>query len=580
MPWIDIFAFFSLISGVIALILGVYVFRYRQSDYQITLSLLFFSVAWWDIAAMFESLSNTLHEHVIWVAITYPGMVFTPVFFFLFIYQYTHISNTLRSLPFSLLFIIPLVSLLFVWIPEWRSFIWKDVLLNQTPYGTIAHFKHGWWFYVLVYYSYALVTLGIFYLIRGLYLFPKRYNLQVRLLMFSSLVPLLANFVYSLNSDYLGGLDLTPIALTIMTILFYFAISKHKLLKLRPVARNIVMENINDGVIVLDDANLLVDCNRAAYIMLNQQGIVSVDGIAIQECFKDNARFTAFLEDDSKDKDEVILPGHYYEITKKTIFNKSGRPSGKILVLHDFTDNKRKEEEITAINQQLKNANALKDFLFKVVSHDLKGPIGNISLLMKLLVEKNEQEKKDNPELKTIHKSLAGVHYLLENILHWANSQVNDLSLQIERNSLLHTLNQAWEVIRYQADEKNIHPDFQCEDSLHAYYDAMTMEIVFRNILSNAIKFSYKDGIIKVVAETNEKNTTIKITDWGVGMADDVLQNLQHSVVMKSQLGTMKEKGTGIGLHMCQNLIRANKGQMDIDSRLNRGTTVTISLPG
>jgi len=578
MTLIGLFIFLSFISGLIALLLGIYVLKHRQSGYQVSLSLLFFSIAWWNLATMFESMSDTLQEHVLWVAITYPVMVLTPVFFFLFIYQYTHISNSIRSWPSYLLFIIPAITCLVVWIPEWRDSIWKDVSLNETPYGTVAHFEHGWWFYVATNYSYALSAIGIFYLMRGLYLFPKRYTLRVRILLISALVPLLANIIYMLKSDYLSGLDLTPIALTIMTTLFYFAISKHKLLQLRPVARDIVIENINEGVIVLDNTNLIVDCNRAATMMLNQLGIYSIDGIAVDECFKENPLFTSFLEDDARERFEMILPDHYYEITKKNILQSSGNLSGKILVFHDFTDNKRKEEEITAINKQLKSANEVKDFLFKVVSHDLKGPIGNISSLTNIMVERSEYAQQETKELKMLHKALANVYYMLENILHWANSQQDELSIKREKNGLLNTINQAWEVIRYQADEKNIQPDIHCEENITAFYDAVTMEIVFRNILSNAIKFSYKDGIIQVVVRADENNATILITDWGIGMSEETIQSTQHNIVTQSQLGTMKEKGTGIGLHMCQNLIRANKGQMDIDSRLNRGTTITIVL--
>ncbi|MBN2275096.1 MAG: PAS domain-containing protein [Bacteroidales bacterium] len=579
MPLIGIFTFLTLISGLIALILGIHVFRYRQSDYQITLSLLFFSVAWWDIATMFESISDTLKEHVLWVAITFPGMVLTPVFFFLFIFQYTHISHSVRSFSFLWLFLIPVVSCMIVWNPSWRDMIWQDVVLNHMPYGTVAHFKHGWWFYVLAYYSYFLVALGIFYLIRGLYLFPKRYNLQVRLLLFSSLLPLLFNIIYMIKSDYLSGLDLTPVALTMMTILFYFAISKHKLLKLRPVARDIVIENINEGVIVLDNRNVIIDCNRAAAKMLNQQDVYTVDSIPIYECFDMHSEFTAFLEDESREKDELLLPGYVFEITKKNISQNSGKISGKILVFHDITENKRKEKEITAINQQLKNANEVKDFLFKVVAHDLKGPIGNISALMNLLIDNREKDGHENGEMRIVNKALKNVHYMLENILHWTNSQYDTLSLNIEKHNLLNTVLSAWEVIRYQAKDKDIQAEFLGEEKILASYDDISMEIVFRNILSNAIKFSYKNSKIEVKVDADEENGYVRIADQGVGMSDKLIESTQKDLVVKSKSGTMKEKGTGIGLHMCHNLVRANKGRMDINSSVNKGTIVTISLP-
>jgi len=78
-------------------------------------------------------------------------------------------------------------------------FVWESVVLNNTPYGSIAHYSHGWWFYVLVYYSYALILLGIIYLLIALYQFPKRYSWQVRILLFSSLVPMISNILYTLK---------------------------------------------------------------------------------------------------------------------------------------------------------------------------------------------------------------------------------------------------------------------------------------------------------------------------------------------------------------------------------------------
>jgi signal transduction histidine kinase len=579
MQLIGIFTFLNLISGIIAIMLGVYVFRYRQSAYQISLSFLFFSVAWWDIATIFESISKTLQEHILWVAISYPGMMATPVLFFLFIYQYTHINNSIRRIFIYFLFFIPVVSCIFVGHPRWRYFVWEDVVLNETPYGGIAHCSHGWWYYIEAYFSYALIILGIFYLIKALYQFPKRYSWQVRLLLFSSLVPLFSNIVYTFKSNYLYGLDVTPVALTMTTIFFYFAISKHKLLQLRPVAWNIVIENIHEGVIVLDSTNTIIDSNNAANKMLENVGVFTAAGISIQVCLQESFQFTDFLSDESKEKAEVNLRDKYFEITRKIIVNRLGKKSGQILVFHDITDSKRKEEEIIAINLQLKNANEMKDFLFKVVSHDLKGPIGNISSLLELWLENNEHTQQEKKELQAINKASVNVYYLLDNILHWANSQQNELVLKPVSHRVYKTISRACEVIHYQATEKNIQINISCSETLTAFYDAVTIEIVIRNLLSNAIKFSYKDGSINVTAGEEDKSVCIKIKDDGIGMSANTIQSTKNNIVVKSHIGTMKEKGTGIGLHMCQNLIHANHGSLAIDSQLNIGTTVTVCLP-
>jgi signal transduction histidine kinase len=579
MPLLVVFFIVNIISGIIAIILGIYAFRFRHTGYQITLSILFFFVAWWDFGTAYESMQNTLQDHITWVALTYPAMMFSPLFLFLFLYQYTHINSTIRRLPFYLLLIIPVLTCIFVLFPQWRVFVWKDIALNTVPNGTIAHFEHGLWYYVAACYSYALLILGMNYLIRSFSQFPRRYTWQVRLLLLSSLFPLVANIIYTVNSEYLLGLDITPVALTVMTILFFIAIYKYKLLQMRPIARTIVIENINEEVIVIDNDNVIIDCNRAANEMLNPLGMKKAVGLSMHDCFADCRELDDFLQNEGKDKSEIVLLGHNYEITKRRMLHQSGKLSGQIVVFHDITDIKRKEEEITAINQQLKNANEIKDFLFKVVSHDLKGPIGNIDSMMKYLIENYKDKADYRQDLQVLHKASANVYQLLENILHWANCQQNELPLRPEVHFLSKTISQACEVIRYQANEKNIAIQVMCDDKTIAFYDTTTIEIVIRNLLSNAIKFSHKNESVDIVAEATDKNAVVKIVDRGTGMQEATIQCLQKNAVLKPQPGTMKEKGTGIGLYICQNLVKANNGRLKIESKLNYGTTVTIILP-
>lgn len=308
-------------------------------------------------------------------------------------------------------------------------------------------------------------------------------------------------------------------------------------------------------------------------------GITATDGIPFNECFSDSIPFTDFLKDEIKEKGEISLNNRFYYITKKKIVHKSGNISGTVLVLHDITEIKRKEEEITAINLQLVNANEVKDFLFKIVSHDLKGPIGNISTMMNFFLEHYSDEQGFRKELQVLYKASTDIYYLLENLLHWANSQQNEIRLQPEYHFLVTTLSQACDVVQYQASEKGISFKISCDDTIQAFYDATTIEIAIRNILSNAIKFSHNNTNIDIVTEVVEKFVLIRVADKGIGMAEKTILRIQNDLIVNPQPGTMKEKGTGIGLHLCISLVKANRGEMLLDSQLNKGTTVTVMLP-
>jgi signal transduction histidine kinase len=571
-----LFGLLNLASGILAFLIAIYVFRKRNLGIRPYLSPLFFSAAWWNIALFFESLSTHLSGHIFWTAVSYPGNMFAPVFLFLFLYHYTHFNKTILKPVIASLMIIPVLSCIFVWIPDLRVMVWPEVTLNSTPWGLIARLEHGWWYYVEAYSSYALIILGIFYMIRGLSLFPNKYDLQVWLLLIASLIPLILNFIYTLNNELFYGIDLTPVAFTLSSSLFYYIISKHQLLNITPIAWNTIMDNIDDGVIVLVNDKIVGINPSAKKILINsgndlKEGTVFPEGISVFN------QLAGFYQNKSADREEIMIGERYFEVSKNHIKDKSGSVASLIIIFHDITEIKKIEAEIRSINQQLSDLNITKDMLFKVVSHDLRGPVGSMVSYLRMVIERDDPIDKNSLEI--LYKTAANASFLIENLLYWAISQGKEISLHPAVNLISNTMARALEPIHYLAFQKEITVVNDCEKNAEAYYDAHSMEIVFRNILSNSIKYSYSGKKIEITCSVDNQHLTINFTDYGIGIAENTLKNILKSVVVKSERGTTNEIGTGIGLSLCFKMVKANNGIFNISSEPGKGTTVSITIP-
>ena len=273
----------------------------------------------------------------------------------------------------------------------------------------------------------------------------------------------------------------------------------------------------------------------------------------------------------------VSLRERSFRLSHNIVRNADNENVGEIFVFHDITEALQKESETLRMNTQLKNANEVKDMLFRVVSHDLRGPICSLTGLLELFVERGEIP---SPEImRVLYKASAGSFYLLDDLLHWANSQRNTLTLSPDYHALCDSVVRVMNLLRFQYQEKEIEVKNGCVQYITAYYDKSSFEIVLRNLVSNAIKFSHPGGHILIEARLGNDFAYLTVKDNGVGISPEILDQLNRDAVVKSQLGTSNEQGTGFGIQMCRALVMANHGELTIVSKPGVGTSVTFTVP-
>ena len=232
-------------------------------------------------------------------------------------------------------------------------------------------------------------------------------------------------------------------------------------------------------------------------------------------------------------------------------------------------------------NKKLSETIQMKNKIFSLIAHDLRSPVVNILYRLNLLKEKEYREEYESFCNSSIEYAQMVIN-LLENMLVWGREQEDKIKYTPERQDLANLVLTNLSIFKETADKKDISVNFTQVGSPVAYFDKDLLDIIIRNILSNAVKYTYRGGRISILlkdkSSTNE-GVMLKICDNGVGIPQDKQKKLFSSEDIESTSGTENEKGTGLGLKLCHDLIRINKGTISIESSPGEGTCFLITLP-
>ncbi|MBK8808887.1 MAG: PAS domain-containing sensor histidine kinase [Bacteroidales bacterium] len=229
---------------------------------------------------------------------------------------------------------------------------------------------------------------------------------------------------------------------------------------------------------------------------------------------------------------------------------------------------------------KLEELNAMKDKLFSVIGHDLRNPFNNIINMSELLLNRTHLINSDKavPYLQHINIGAQTGYNLLENLLQWARSQTGNIKINAEKIQVSEIIRNTLSFFLVSANNKNINIEILIDNSLYIYADLRMTETIFRNLISNAIKFTPEGGKIKISAEVEKDTIKINIQDSGIGISQEKIKLLFNPDSTISTKGTNGENGTGLGLLLCKEFIDKNNGKIIAYSDSN-GATFSIILP-
>ena len=240
-------------------------------------------------------------------------------------------------------------------------------------------------------------------------------------------------------------------------------------------------------------------------------------------------------------------------------------------------------ERLSASENVLKLANDTKNKFFSIIAHDLKSPFSGFMGLSDMLA--NNMDKMKPEMIKTISKTMneesQRIYNLLENLLEWSNTQIGLSDVNLVQIDLLELSTGAIETFLQNANLKNIKLNNNIQKNTLVFADNYMLNTVFRNLISNAIKFTRQNGQINIstIENTGNRTYTVVIEDNGIGMKETVLKHIFDIGSKHTSLGTANEKGSGLGLVLCKEFIEKMSGRIFVDSEYGQGTTFYFTLP-
>ena len=277
---------------------------------------------------------------------------------------------------------------------------------------------------------------------------------------------------------------------------------------------------------------------------------------------------------------EEILNGVTYESTKFPINSGSKKLVAGFSV--DITERKLRELQIAQKNEELQRINAEKDKFFSIIAHDLRGPFSGFLGLTEMLAEKSNGMSKDTTQQIAVlmKDSATSLFQLLSNLLEWSKMQRGLIVFEPVSSLLMNKIIEILPLAAVAAEKKNIAIRYQIDNDLTVYADSNMLAAIFRNLVTNAIKFTPNGGTVTISAKSDSDEwVEISVNDTGVGMSEKTIDALFTLEINTNRKGTDGELSSGLGLLICKDFIDKHNGILSITSEVNKGSTFSFTLP-
>lgn len=241
----------------------------------------------------------------------------------------------------------------------------------------------------------------------------------------------------------------------------------------------------------------------------------------------------------------------------------------------------KKNQLISEQNKKLSELNATKDKFFSIIGHDLKNPyqslLGFSHILIQDYKELTEQEIKEFAGY--IYEASDMGNRLLQNLLDWSRSETGTIKYEPEVFPLYEIINQAVNLASNTAIQKEINIQTEIDEQINVFCDRNMIYTVMRNLVSNAIKFSYRGGTIRIYSKLHDNTVEVSVADEGVGINGIPVEDLFKIEKRITNDGTENEKGTGLGLYLCKEFVEKSHGSISVKNNSVKGSIFTFTLP-
>ena len=340
------------VSALTSLIISIIILR-REAPGATSLGGVMLGTFVWSGAYAMSWSVSALDERVFWLKVMYFGMAAIPSLFLSFTLKITHHEAWLTRRNSILLSIEPVVTAIIAW--AWFPAVLTSVEVRGVNGYLIPFFTRGPWFWVHAVYSYALILMALYVLLVSSRRANPFFRRQYMIVLLGSAIPFAASVYTQVSFKELADLDLAPISFGVSSIIFAYAVFRHQFMDLLPVARGRLIENMSDGVLVIDEQGRIVDANPAMLGILKEPS-TSFIGMKLSEVMRGWMDTDDPLWRNNETRTELRLrhdASRYMDLRMTPLYDHRQRLNGRVIVFRDITDRKRAERDLLRANDRL-----------------------------------------------------------------------------------------------------------------------------------------------------------------------------------------------------------------------------------
>ncbi len=535
----------------------------------------------------------------------------------------------------ALLSIFPLFTLALVWTNEVHQLIWTQVRLDFSGPIAIGVYSHGPWFWAQVTFNYLLVLICTVLLIQTFIYAQHLYRMQILVMLTGMAVPWLSNVLYITRLSPWPNIDLTPIAFNITGLALAWGMFRFQISDVVPVARETVLENIPDGVFVLDMHNRVLGLNLAAQSILGLYNS-EVIGQPASQVFAGWPDLIEIYRNATETNSEIILgegdTQRNFNLCISPLKDRRNRLIGRLITLRDFTERKRMEEvlqkahdelairvkertaELKESNEKLRlakdaaeAANQAKSNFLASMSHELRTPLNAVIGFSEVLRDRyfGKLNEKQTEYINDILESGKHLLSLINDILDISKIEAGKVEFEPSKINIKKLLENSLIMIREKCVQHGIDLGTNIAQDLEGLditADKRKLKQVMYNLLSNAAKFTPHGGTVTLeakrvsgselrvsgsdqLATRNSQLATgdfieISVADTGIGIASEDQEKIFGEFYQVKGGMMDKTPGTGLGLSLTRRLVEMHGGRIWVESEgEGKGSRFSFVLP-
>jgi diguanylate cyclase (GGDEF)-like protein/PAS domain S-box-containing protein len=343
------------ITAAISVAVAVMLSRRRNSPGTDVLILLMCAVAEWAFASGLEMATVGVAQKIVWAKIEYLGAIATPTLFMLFTLEYLQMKRFLSWKYLLAYAIIPVMALLVTWTNERHGLIWNNFTTSQTQPNTLIY-GHGTGFYVLMLYDYAIIIAALIILVRAWQQARQPFRRQTGLILLSAIFPILTGLIYIFGLDLFNALDITPISFLVTGLILAAGVVQFRFFTIAPVSRHQLIENMNDGILVLDEKDRITDINPMAENILGISAS-QVLGQPVSSVLQSWGPLLKSIFENDELEAEVVSkedPPRFQDLQVKSLLDGNQKHIGRLFAFRDVTRYRQSENKLSRQNEELR----------------------------------------------------------------------------------------------------------------------------------------------------------------------------------------------------------------------------------